>query len=212
MSILKTRAKRVDLQNRPKIHTDAEVERAVAGLTRADLKRLRAIARTIFSSLSLPAADRGPDDLVSEALARTLNRSRGWRKQVDFLYHLSQSMRSIAWKWREREDEKARAVTTLSLDELPGGDAAALPDTLTSRSSDPQATTIRRDLLRQIQRAFADDPAARAVLDSWAQGCKGPEIRRRHGLTEKELRAAIRRIRRFAISLRDTPRGEDHGH
>ena len=208
MSLLSTKAKRIDVEGLPKIHTEAEVESAVAGLTPADLKRLRAVAGAIFSSHGLDPEERDPDDLVAEAVARTLDRTRGWRKGVDFRHHLIQSMRSVGWTWKERQEDRARIGPTVSLAELKPAAAAVA---LRAHATDPESAAIARDLVRKIERAFAGDRAARAVLAGWASEHKGPEICRRYRLTEKELRAAVRRIRRFAVRLRDGDPGGSHG-
>ncbi len=209
MTPLSARGRRLDIRAQPRIHSDAEVERAVAGLTPADLKRLRAVARAILSRDGLSGADRGPDDLVSEAVTRTLNRSRGWRLQLDFLRHLAQSMRSIAWTWKERFDVATRAGLPVSLENVPL--PTTIDESLLSHEPNPRAAAIARDLVRKIAAQFADDHVASAVLAGWAVGDKGPEIRRRHELTENQLRAAVRRIRRFALRLRDGEPGDRHG-
>ena len=95
----------------PPVHSPAAVEKAVAGLSRLDLKRLRAAARAILRSLGLHTKVRDEDDLVSEAVTRTLYGSRSWRKGVDFTRHLAEAMRSIAWTWREREIDNAESVS-----------------------------------------------------------------------------------------------------
>ena len=192
--------KRLDLLNQPKVHSPAEAERAAADLSLADLKRLRAVAHAIMRRYGVDIAGRDYDDLVSEALARTLDRTRSWRQGVDFLHHLTQSMRSIAWKWFEREAEKREAAAARPLEhlELANDDDVAVVERVIAPQPDVERAAVARERLQKIVSAFADDPAAKAVLAGWAIGCKGPEIRQRYGMTEKELRAAVRRIRRFA--------------
>lgn len=194
--------KRVDLLNQPKVHRPAEVERAAAELSLANLKRLRAIAHVIMRRYGVDVAGRDYDDLVSEALARTLNGTRSWRKGVDFMHHLTQSMRSIAWRWFEREAEKRAAAAARPWEHQQlapaNDDDAAVAERVIAPQPDVERAAIARERLRKITGAFADDPEAKAVLAGWAIGCKGPEIRRRYGMTEKQLRAAVRRIRRFA--------------
>lgn len=187
----------------PPVHTPAAVEKAAAGLSRLDRKRLRAAARAILRGFGLHTVVRDDDDLVSEALYRTLSGSRSWRKGVDFTRHLAEAMRSIAWAWREREMEKAEAETG-SVDfwdpmaVVSAEEATAELAVLVAPEPDPEQVAIAKEQVRMLERAFADDRVAREVLAGWAIGYKGPEIRRRCGITERELRAAIRRIRRLA--------------
>lgn len=189
----------------PPSHSAAEVEQATAGLETVDLKRLRLIARVLVGR-NVDSAGRDDDDLVSEAVLRTLQGTRAWRRGVDFMHHLAETMRSVAWEWRQQSHRRAEA----GLVPLPG---ARQPETLSAGddftpdpvesavSPDPgaEALAIARDRLRVMVETFADDPTATAVLEGWADGSKGPEIQQRHGMTEKAFRAAVRRIRRFAL-------------
>lgn len=183
----------------PPAHTGAEIERATAGLEAADLKRLRAVARVLIGP-NVDSAGRDYDDLVSEAVLRTLQGSRAWCRGVDFLHHLAQAMRSVAFEWRQQGQRRAEAGLVPLPESPSGGDDLGQGLVESAPSLDPgaEARAITRDRLRAMVEAFEDDRAASVVLEGWAAGRKGPEIRRRHGMSEKELRAAMRRIRRFA--------------
>jgi hypothetical protein len=50
--------------------------------------------------------------------------------------------------------------------------------------------------LDAIWQSFADDPVVCAILEGWKHGVPGPEICRRSKISEKEYRAAVRRLRR----------------
>ena len=195
----------LSLKTTPRLHSEAEIEQAAAELSPADLKRLQLVARTVMRYYGLATAVRDHDDLVAEALIRTLGGSRSWRKGVDFVYHLAQAMRSVAWTWFEQEAAQradADAVERWESAMLGSADSADSVDGLLDPEPDAEAACLAREQVERIRRAFADDPAANAVLAGWAIGCKGPEIRQLHGLSDKTFQAAVRRIRRFAQSQR----------
>ena len=74
--------------------TPSELRDAIAGLSQADLLRLREVARTLMP--------RDPDDLLQEAIKRTLAAKRTWREGITIFWHLHGAMRSIAWSWAKK--------------------------------------------------------------------------------------------------------------
>ncbi|MEM7349477.1 MAG: hypothetical protein AAF657_01640 [Acidobacteriota bacterium] len=191
------------MQTAPRLHNQAEIEQAAAELSPADLKRLQLVARTIVRYYGLATAVRDHEDLVAEALTRTLGGSRGWRKGIDFVYHLAQTMRSIAWTWFEQEAAQrtdAGSAERWDTAMLGTADSAAAAESLFDPEPDAEAACLAREQLAEIRRAFDDDNAASAILAGWAIGCKGPEIRQLHGLSPRAFQAAVRRIRRLAQS------------
>ncbi|MEE8523538.1 MAG: hypothetical protein V3T72_06370 [Thermoanaerobaculia bacterium] len=191
------------------VHDDWAVEEAVAALTPADAERLGSAAETWFEVFGIDGAGREPEDLISEAVARTLSGARSWRTDVGFLLHLEIVMRSIASSWRKslvRERSSGRRQVRTA--ELPPrgqrsqtADAGRFSDTLEQIPGDePDAETrlLAADGVERIAGHFAGDPAASAVLAGWFEGLKGPEIQTRSAMTKKQFVAAALRIRRFA--------------
>src|ERR1017187_8382982 len=76
---------------------DEHVRAAIEGLTSENLDRLYYMARRFDS--------RRHEDLLHEAIRRTLSGERRWRDGVEIFWHLYGCMRSIAWEWSKKRDE-----------------------------------------------------------------------------------------------------------
>ncbi|MEE8524082.1 MAG: hypothetical protein V3T72_09130 [Thermoanaerobaculia bacterium] len=190
-------------------YDDWAVEETITALTPADTERLESAAETWIEVFGLDGVGRDHEDLLSEAIARTLAGVRSWRRGVDFLHHLDQTMRSIASSWRKsiarREAAGGRKVRAAELPRrhrrslFPG--AHRFSDTLEQiPSAEPDAETrlLAAESVERFAGHFAGDPAVSAVLAGWFEGLKGPEVQVRSGMTKKQFVAAVLRIRRFA--------------
>lgn len=166
-------------------HDREEVRRAVRALGRVDLERLSTAAKTLLGGLQIDPPWRDHDDLLSSAIARTLSGERRWNKGVDFARHLFQTMRSTAGHWRRRAVDEDRWLVMASRE---------------PSAEDPkaEAALVTRGTIEYVGRSFAGDKAARQVISCWALGLTGPEIRRRTGMSQRELQTTVQRIRRFA--------------
>ncbi len=184
------------------IHGEKEVERAILDLGPHDKKKLEAASWTLVQRLALDMAYRDHEDLLAQAFARTLSGDRAWKHGVDFVRHLTETMRSIAWTWHERQDAEEQAGRTVPWDDLavaPDDDTAwELPPEVYSSGRDVETRLIVAEDLGALRNHFDQDAQALQVLFCWEVGLDGPECCSRKGMTEKELRAAIRRIRRHA--------------
>ena len=182
-------------------HDEQEVEEAALALSGADLRRLRSAARGVLRTFGIDPRERDQDDLLSEVLVRTLSGSRKWKRGVDFLYHLTHLMRSVAWTWRERQQSRRRAGPPRSVETVLAAaesDGAEVPRQLVASGIDAEATVLVEEKTLPFRRHFDGDRAALAVMDGWAEGCKPREIRRQTRMSSREYDAAARRIRRFA--------------
>ncbi len=184
--------------NPARAHSDEDIEDAIRALTPGHFKKLRAAAYALVRGLDLETAGRGHEDLYSEALARTLSGSRSWRQGVDFMYHLIQAMRSIAWTWREFEDRRERAglVGALGAGTPEGGEDEVM-DPVSPEPNIETAYLTSRELAR-FHRRFSDDRPASIVMHGWAQGESMQEMAQRFGIALQDLQWAARRIRRFS--------------
>jgi DNA-directed RNA polymerase specialized sigma24 family protein len=169
------------------------VREAIGGLTEADRGRLLIAAKTLLGGFRNDPQRRTHEDLLSEAVTRTLSGERQWPRRVGFEHHFFRTMRSLANLWR-REVARERAVRT------PGFDLESLEDhpNLVDPRPDPEAALIVRETVEAIRGHFADDEAATAVIMCMSKGLRVPQIRAVTGLTRQQVEATIKRIRRYA--------------
>jgi len=162
--------------------TEQDVRRALAALSEPDLLRLQAIAR--LRCRGLPGLDWR--ELLHEAVLRALDRSRPWPRDVPLIAFLAGIMRSL------RSDHWRRQRTmTASLSPRAAEVADQMPD--------PERIAAAGQALAAIDRLFADDPAALAVILGLSQGLSAGEIRRRAGLSETEYDSTRKRMRRALL-------------
>jgi RNA polymerase sigma-70 factor (ECF subfamily) len=157
-----------------------------------DLLRLKAIAR--LHARGMPP-DVGWEDLLQEALTRVLTGARripGGVAPVAFIAGIMRSLRSQHWRRfgaarrRKGAPAESRAYRTREL---------ALRDT----APDPERSLIAAEELAAIERLFAGDPVALALLDALGEGLAAEQICTRLSLTRTEYDSARKRIRRCLL-------------
>ncbi|MGK9165154.1 hypothetical protein KXR53_02595 [Inquilinus limosus] len=164
--------------------TEQDIRRALAALSEPDLLRLEAIAK--LRCRGLPGLDWR--ELLHEAVLRALDGSRPWPRGVPLIAFLAGVMRSLcSGHWRQ---QRAGALLLAEVAEL-----ADLP----SESADPERIVAATQALAAIDRLFADDPAALAVILGLSQGLSAEEIRRRTGLSATEYDSTRKRMRRALL-------------
>ncbi|MGO4128329.1 RNA polymerase sigma factor [Inquilinus sp. YAF38] len=162
--------------------TEQEVRRALAALSEPDLLRLQAIAR--LRCRGLPGLDW--QELLHEAVLRALDGSRPWPPDVPMIAFLAGIMRSLRSDHWRRQRATAAALSA---------QAAEVADQV----PDPERIAAATQALAAIDRMFADDPAAIAVILGLSQGLSAEEIRRRTGLSETEYDSTRKRMRRALL-------------
>ena len=166
-----------------------EVEASLAGLTDDELIKLKRIAQ--LRAHGLVSMDW--NDLLQEAIARTLAGSRVWPKDVPLLAFLAQTMRSIAneaWLNFDRSGERPSAADS---------EESRLLE-LAASEIDPEREAAAADALRHVLSIFTDDPDAMAVLAGLADGLSPSEVQQMGQLTPLRYAAAQKRIRRRLVS------------
>jgi CheY-like chemotaxis protein len=176
-----------------------EVERAIEALTPSDLLRLQRSADYRVQSLGRAARGRTGEDLLSEAQLRTLmgagatREGRHWNKQVDFVWHLTGAMRSIASCWkRQFKDVEPCLISELPMHDAEGREHSPL-DNVASEDAAADQLLIEKDEEGRVLAMFKDDPEATHVLQGWLDGLTKDEIMSKHGL-KKQYEAVVRRI------------------
>ncbi len=195
-------------QERTGHHTADEVDRAISKLTAGDLGRLKTAARTWVRGFGLDPEVHGADDLVSEAMFRTVQGRRRWQVGVELPRHLITVMRSIAESWRKGAGRRAAAAAAEVRENLligagfeteaDAGEDASPVTSAPSRVPGALRLLLGDEQLQPLLRHFAGDEEVRAVLHGWWWGWNGPEIQESSGLSKRQYRAAALRIRRYA--------------
>src|SRR5580704_13013780 len=89
-------------------NTREEVREAIERLSDADFLRLKFIARIFAPNHS--------EDILQEALMKTLSGERTWRSGISFIWHLRRVMESIAWGWGKKQDNRLALGTEMQED------------------------------------------------------------------------------------------------
>lgn len=171
--------------------TDSEIEEAIRALSDADANRLSKVGKYYAWALAGMGLGISGDDLLQEAISRTVAGCRRWKKSISFVRHLTKTMQSVA---NHAPDELVglTAVTATAEDEAGCLDGIAL------RSPLPDAERILavREQVEEIAKRFDDDDAVGLVLECLARGMTGPEIQADLGVSETQYETIMTRLRR----------------
>lgn len=176
---------------------DAEFREALQSLSSAQLNRLALQSEAFASGLPMTG-----EDLLQEAVSRTLEGSRSYCPDVDVSTYLSNAMRSIA----SAEREKARRQEPLGdpSDESSGIHRIASPE----RS--PEETAIRRidgaEALARLREMLSGDQDALALLEGRSEDLTNAEIMELESMDPRRFHAARKRLLRATVRL-----GRDRG-
>ena len=162
---------------------------AIKGLRTDELIRLHLVAK-VFDP-------RRHEDLLQEAIARTLSGERKWRNGVTLYWHLHQTMRSIAWAWYKKLDENLVLVSQCRVDDR---DAASFINA-EAATPDPERQAAALLTLERVVENCGSDPVVVGLLMGKLEGKTGPEIREELSLSEQDFSAAAQRLRRSAKAL-----------
>lgn len=171
--------------------TDAEVEVAIGALSDADAVRLGRAAKFRARMLAGLGLGIGAEDLLQDAITRTIAGDRRWRKKVSFVKHLIETMRSIAS--HAREELKGSQIDDIG-DDCIGAPLGGVALTATFTSG-LQVAAIHEQF-DLISARFANDDEAMLVLECLANGQKGPDIQDELGITEQQFETIMTRVRR----------------
>src|SRR5271165_5765964 len=80
----------------PEYASSDEVLTAIRLLNSAELKKLQLVAALHCRHFGIPSGHMEPDELLNEAIRRTLSLNKKWRKGVDIIHHLNRAMENIA--------------------------------------------------------------------------------------------------------------------
>lgn len=155
---------------------------AISALTEAELARLGQVARLRARGLDLDW-----QDLLHEAIERTLDGSRRWPPAIPFSLFLREVIRSLASdSWRV---QKRRAAVGCHVPDEALAKVAA-------EGESPEEAAIGRDLLAAVERLFDGDAVALGLLGGLYEGFSPTEIQGQLGIDMTTYDSTRRRIRR----------------
>lgn len=169
----------------------AETALSLKLVSEMNLLRLKTIAR--LHGRGLPP-DVGWEDLLQEALTRVLTGARRIPEglaPVAFIAGIMRSLRSEHWK-RCGAARRRRSVSGSYRGYAPGLEVR-------DAAPDPERSLIAAEELQAIDRLFADDPVALAIIDALGEGLAAEQIRATLSLTKTDYDSARKRIRRCLL-------------
>lgn len=165
-----------------KFATLRQARLAIEELSDSDYVKLMLIARG-FARIRLRGNYLEPDDLLHDAILKTLEGRRRWNRQVTIVQHLDRVMESDSGHEAERR-------RTRGFDPLPEKEAES------ARQESPENRVLILDELREALADFADDRMAVDLLHLKAWGYSASEIQRELGIDDRQYDTTTKRIRR----------------
>ena len=160
-----------------------EARSAIEDLQNTDYKKLMRIAR-YFAENRLENTIVEPDDLLYEAIVKTLDGRRRWNRRVSIIKHLDRVMESDSG--HEADKRAARGFSQLSEDSIESADQKPSPET----------RLLVLDELEGALELFAGDEIALKLLRLKSDYLSPSEIRLELGMSKVEYDTVTRRIRR----------------
>ena len=175
----------------PEIVSPSESVEALSRLSDADLRRLERIAR--FRTIGLNDLDWR--DLLHDAVARLLDGSRRWRRDLSLVVFLRETMRSIVSDhWRRRSAR--RIVLEAELPRAEDGERSGIVDNAPDLATNPERKVSAAETLASIEAVFRDDPEAMLVIIGMTNGKSPKEIQQEGAMNPTRYATTQRRIRR----------------
>lgn len=182
----------------PRFATGKEARDAIQNFGKSDLDKLMAIARG-FARNRLRGAAVDPEDLLQDAIVKTLDGRRRWSCRVSIIKHLDRVMESDSS--HVAEQRAAHGSDQLS-------DANIEP---TAQEPSHEARFQAREALDAVTALFANDDDAFRLIRLKANGFSASEIRSRFGIDKKQYETVTKRIRRRLATFLTEGGGNDHG-
>lgn len=158
---------------------------ALDAITEQDLRYLGAVAARLCVGDTISA-----DDLINEALARTLARDRAWRDDLPLRTQLIGTMKSVLSAWRKARARKPEVQWNDVIDELVlDGDGDMVV-------CEPFEVRLHEEL-QEIDKLLANDQGAKDLMYAAMEGFAREELEEVTGLTANEIIAARERIKRL---------------
>ena len=204
-----------------KAATLSEVIQAIESLTDEDSERLEQVANNRIIRIGRRAANgRTYEDLLQEAMTRTLGAQRHWYPEnVGFVPFLIGAVWSIASEWAGHRKRNPDSPEYAGLEsQLTKEDEERNPispfDGLAVSAPNSEAQMVeaaieaeQQALVSVIEQHFTEDENASYVLMGWQDGMDGPAIMEACGFSETTYRTIVKRIKRNSLKIME----ERHG-
>ncbi len=183
-----------------RVASGPEIESAINGLTDHDSRRLLRFAAFRWRAIGRQAAGMSPEDLIAEAFLRVLKGNRRWKpERCSFLLFLKGCVRSISSHLRDgRPGDLLDDPHTNQADEDSMETFERLP-----ASSSPDREAEAQSLDAMVREKFGDDAEVELIYECLLQDLRPARIRDSLGLTKLQYNAAVKRLRRGVLSLKE---------
>ena len=185
-------------QDRPERYASiAGVREAISSLSDMDYVKLMLVAQYFCKQRRLRPERLEPQELLNEAIRRTLNGERRWRTGVvSIVRHLDRTMESISGHVISdlvAESDLKRAVFSEEFDTRKN---------VPRSTGRPQAEIrmLALEQLHEIEALFQGEPIALAVLHAKADGNSESEIMMQLGIDKRQYEAVRKKIERKVAS------------
>ncbi len=176
--------------------TDSEVEAAIRALTPPQTQRLIRFAKYKATGLAGLGVGINAEDLLQEAVLRTLWGKRKWRKEaVTIEKHLIGAIRSIANHARDEFNSLDGRPIAQNIDVGNSGSGSTIAP-LVSRLPDSERISAAHQKLEQIEQRFLGDEEVLLVIEGLSTEMNGPEIQRELSITQTQYETIMTRLRR----------------
>src|SRR6266404_292217 len=185
------------LDNTEKYASVEESRTAIVALSTDDYIKLMMIAGYFCKQRRLRPTQIEPAELLGEAIVRTLNGDRKWRKEtVTILRHLDRTMESISGHAVEDGIADTELKEVVLAEEIN-------PQTSIARRvqrADAEKGLLAREQLKEIEALFLYEPIALSVLRAKAERYNKSEITLRLGIGKKGYESARKKMERVMAS------------
>lgn len=174
--------------------TPAEARQAILGLRAADYTKLMIIAK-YFARRRIRSTVIEPEDLLHDAIEKTLDGTRNWNKSVSILKHLDRAIESDS-------SHVAEQIQVHRNVPIPDDDHEIVACGL-----GPEEVNEVKDSADRVLRHFDGDEIAKGILRHKGNGLSASEIQRELGISKIQYETATRRIRRHVAQHLHTELG-----
>lgn len=185
-------------QDRPERYAStAEVREAINSLSDMDYVKLMMIAQYFCIQRRLRPERLEPQELLHEAIRRTLTVERRWRRgAVGIVRHLDRTMESVSGHAIHEVVAESDFKQTVFNEEF--DTRKNLPRSLGRPQAEIRVLALEQ--LREIEALFEDESIAVSVLHARAEGKSESEIMTQLGIDKRQYEAVRKKIERKVAS------------